>query len=85
VPAQARALANDEFVHELAAHWATAVTANGSDIDTKLHAAYLHTFARPPLADELAACRALLAEHGEAAWPDLLHTLVTTTEFLYLR
>jgi len=83
VPAQVLALANDPFVHAECARWAESLPSG--DDDARLLAAYERAFARGPTADERSHCRAFLAAGGEHAWPDLLHALVVTTEFQYLR
>jgi hypothetical protein len=54
-------------------------------LEDRLAAAFTRAFARPPAADEVAACRDFLAGGGAVAWPDLLHGLVLAQEFLYLR
>ncbi|MBL8756661.1 MAG: DUF1553 domain-containing protein, partial [Planctomycetes bacterium] len=82
VPAQALALANDAFVHEQAELWARVPA---GDDDARLTAAFERAFARPPDAGERAECRAFLAAGDATAWPDLLHVLLQSTEFLYLR
>jgi hypothetical protein len=87
VPAQSLTLANDPFVHEACARWANAVCADRAltGLEDRLAAAFTRAFARPPAADEVAACRDFLAGGGAVAWPDLLHGLVLAQEFLYLR
>ncbi len=85
VPAQALALANDAFVHEQVGVWAAALTATAGDDAAKLHVAWQRAFGRPPHADELAHSRTFLSEGGATAWTDLLHALLQSTEFLYLR
>jgi hypothetical protein len=86
VPAQALALANDPFVHAQCVRWAERLQADATaDLHARLTAAYELAFARRPDDAEVALCRSFLREHGESAWPHLLHALVNTTEFLYLR
>ena len=87
VPAQALALANDPFVHAECARWAGRLQRElpAADADARIHHAYWQGFGRAPDAAELALCRGLLAGGGDDALADLLHTLVNTTEFLYLR
>ncbi len=85
VPAQALALANDPFVHEQCERWAQALLAAPA-VDgpqPRLQAAYERAFARPPSDEEIVLCADFLADGG--TWADLLHTLVNTTEFSYLR
>ncbi len=85
VPAQALTLANDPFVHAECARWATQLLAtSAADVDARITLAYTGAFARLPSHDELTNCRAFLAD-TEGSWPDLLHALVNTTEFSYLR
>jgi hypothetical protein len=92
VPAQALALANDPFVHAMCARWAQQLlAAPATSPRERLALAYRRAFARDPDDREVAQCSEFLAarspgaEMGDGAWPDLLHTLVNTTEFLYLR
>jgi hypothetical protein len=87
VPAQALTLANDPFVHQQCARWANALLAGDAagGVDGRIAQAFVRAFARPPEPDETAICRDFLAAGGATAWPDLLHGLVLSTEFLYLR
>ncbi|MGC3970462.1 MAG: DUF1553 domain-containing protein [Pirellulales bacterium] len=85
VPAQALALANDPFVHAMCALWAKALRRDAATTPARLASAYERAFARAPSDEEIALCSAFASEAGDDAWPDLLHTLVNTTEFLYLR
>jgi cytochrome c553 len=90
VPAQALALANDPFVHAECARWAGQLQRErpAGAVEARLMLAYLQVFGRAPDAEEQALCRGLLASSdgdGDSDWADLLHALVNTTEFLYLR
>lgn len=93
VPAQALALANDPFVHAMAAAFAQRVLAEGGDDDTVLARAYTLAFARPPRDDERQRAATFLREAEAdtstdarlAAWTDLVHALLQTTEFRFRR
>lgn len=89
VPAQALALANDPFVHAMCRRWAERLLADSAvPAAGRLDAAYLAAFARAPDPAERRRCGDFLAAHGgepAAAWADLLHALLNTTEFVYLR
>ncbi|MFN7590025.1 MAG: DUF1549 and DUF1553 domain-containing protein [Planctomycetota bacterium] len=98
VPAQALALANDPFVHAMAAAFAERVLADGGDDDAVLARAYTIAFARPPRADERQRAVAFLRESTAmattgsadaaarlAAWTDLVHALLQTSEFRFRR
>ena len=91
VPAQALALANDPFVHAECGRWATNVLAAAGSENERLITVWQRAFARPPSDEEMALASAFLAAStasglsGAEAFADLLHALVNTTEFLYLR
>jgi hypothetical protein len=95
VPAQALALANDPFVHAMAAAFAQRVLADGGDDDAVLARAYTIAFARPPRDDERQRAGAFLrdataktepsSEPRLAAWTDLVHALLQTSEFRFRR
>lgn len=95
VPAQALALANDPFVHAMAAALAQRVLAEGGDDDAVLARAYTIAFARPPRDDERQRAGAFLrdattgtepsSEPRLAAWTDLVHALLQTSEFRFRR
>ena len=80
VPAQALILLNDPFVHQQADLWAKRV----SKIDEaeRIDAMYAAAFARPPTADEIAACRQYVASGG--TWAGLAHVLYNAKEFVFL-
>ena len=85
VPAQALALANDAFVHAMAAAFAVR-TATAGSVSERLTQAYELALARPPTALERGECEAFLAAAPpDAAWQDLLHALLNTTEFSFRR
>ncbi|MCU0866538.1 MAG: DUF1553 domain-containing protein, partial [Planctomycetes bacterium] len=90
VPAQALALANDPFVHAECARWADRLQRElpADDPEPRLALAYWQLFGRAPDVEELALCRGLMTGgdgDGDSDWAGLLHALVNTTEFLYLR
>jgi hypothetical protein len=95
VPAQALALANDPFVHAMAAAFAQRVLADGGDDDAVLARAYTIAFARSPRDDERQRAGAFLrdataktepsSEPRLAAWTDLVHALLQTSEFRFRR
>jgi cytochrome c553 len=86
VPAQALALANDPFVHAECVRWADRLQRElpAADADARLEFAYWQAFARAPDAEERTLCRGLLTANG-GDLAELLHALVNTTEFTYLR
>jgi hypothetical protein len=85
VPAQALILMNDPFVHQQAEVWARRVLSRPGTAQERVTGMYLSAFARPPTADELAACLEFLAGRDElAAWAALAHVLFNTKEFLFL-
>lgn len=92
VPAQALTLANDPFVHLMCARWAAVLAALPPA--ERLEAAYRQAFARSPDRGEAARCAQFLAAAAAerqlpaddpAVLADLLHGLVNTKEFTYLR
>ena len=88
VPAQALALANDAFVHAMAAAFAARLLDDAAlPAAQRLAQAYRLAIARPPTADEQAACDAFLAAAADErqGWTDLLHALLNTTEFCFRR
>lgn len=96
VPAQALALANDPFVHTMAAAFAQRVLTAGGDDEAVLVHAYTIAFARSPRDDERQHAAAFLrdatatgSEQGDdarlAAWTDLVHALLQTSEFRFRR
>ncbi|HEX5051244.1 MAG TPA: DUF1549 and DUF1553 domain-containing protein [Planctomycetota bacterium] len=94
VPDQALALANDPFVQAMCSRFAERVRDSANDLAGRLALAYTIAFARAPSPDEAACCERFLddaaAMHGtrpadHAPWADLLHALVNTSEFTFLR
>jgi hypothetical protein len=92
VPAQALALLNDPFVHEMCARWAQRLAVLPAA--ERLDAAYRLAFARPPDTAERERCMDFLAATAAARQlPDddpqvlaeLLHGLVNCKEFTYRR
>ena len=81
VPAQALAMMNDEFIHQMAAAWGMRAEQHG-DLDR----IWRRAFARPPTPDELELCTAFLEERAEDedSWTQLCHALMNTKEFIYL-
>ena len=79
VPAQALVLLNDPFVREQSRRWSDGDTSG--DSDARIKRMYQQAFARPPTAQESAACRAFIAQHE---WAELAHALVNVKEFIYL-
>jgi hypothetical protein len=88
VPAQSLILMNDPFVHQQARLWGQrALEMQGSNSE-RIGAMYLAAFARPPTAQERAACLAFLAEQKNVAsieaWSDLAHALINVKELIFL-
>ncbi|MBL8898558.1 MAG: DUF1553 domain-containing protein, partial [Planctomycetes bacterium] len=95
VPAQALALMNDPFVREMAQHWSQRVLAlKLADDRARIERMYREAFARAPLAAELEAALAFVAEqratHGSGAdgeretFSDVAHVLFQVKEFQFL-
>jgi hypothetical protein len=93
VPAQALILMNDPFVHGQADVWARRILARKGAAPERVRAMYLRAFARPPSAEELAACLDFLQEQARlsggrtddvAAWASLAHVLFNAKEFIFL-
>jgi hypothetical protein len=86
VPAQALILLNDDFVHLQAQRWAEQVLAQPTDTRQRIRRMYQAAFARPPRADEVAACEDFLRKQPDdrAAWSDLAHVLFNVKEFIFL-
>jgi hypothetical protein len=80
VPAQALILLNDPFVHQQADLWAKRMSKVGEA--ERIEAMYLAAFARPPSAEEIAACRQYVASGG--SWSGLAHVLCNAKEFVFL-
>lgn len=85
VPAQSLVLMNDPLVLELAAAWATQLTAS-SDRD-HLTLAFRQAFAREPDASEVERLISFVeaSPDRKSAWRDLCHVLFNKKEFIYLR
>jgi hypothetical protein len=99
VPLQALAMLNDPFVMEQAAHFAARVTRmTGGTHDKAIGCAFRLALARPPTASEERICARLLEsqariyreakvaapEADQKALVELCHTLLNTSEFLYV-
>jgi hypothetical protein len=81
VPAQALAMMNDPFVHEMAKSWAT--KAREASDPSML---WREALAREASDEELARARAFLEAQGGGteAWTGLCHSIMNTKEFTYL-
>jgi hypothetical protein len=94
VPAQALAMMNNALVLDQAGRWAAeTLKAPGLDNAGRIERMYLAAFARSPSADELrmalvfvqADQRELGQADEQAAWRDLAHALLNTSEFLFVK
>lgn len=97
VAPQALFLMNSPFLQAQATAFARRVQALSENDETRLHAAYMMAFARPPSAGEVRGALAFLDGDAAAlqtandqaprasAWTRLCHALLASNEFLYLR
>ncbi|MGI9427926.1 MAG: DUF1549 and DUF1553 domain-containing protein, partial [Bythopirellula sp.] len=99
VPAQALILMNDPLVAELTTKWAERIVNEASATertmpDAQIRWIYLTAFAREPSDSELLAANRFLSDQAEQRgvelqnqelWADLVHVLVNTKEFIFLR
>ncbi len=86
VPAQGLALMNDPFVREQAQRWGAALAANPESAEARVRSMFLRAFARQATDAEVeSATRFLGAAPDAAAWSDLAHAMLLSTEFRYLR
>ncbi|HTN77567.1 MAG TPA: DUF1553 domain-containing protein, partial [Pirellulaceae bacterium] len=81
-PLQALALMNDTFVLRQADKLAQRISAEHKQIDPQVTQAFEIVLARPPRANELAASRDVVQQHGLAT---LTWSLFNTSEFMYAR
>ena len=88
---QSLTMLNDRFVLDHAEHLAARVgAATGSDVVKQIDLAFRITLGRPPRDSERVACEAAFANFAkqdseEKALIQLCHTLLNTSEFLYVR
>lgn len=95
VPTQALTLMNNQFVKDMADHWAERLVADGSPSPTeRLSAMFLSAYGRTPSDAETARWLAVAREvagsdaevlQSRAAWSVLAHAVFNTKEFLYYR
>jgi hypothetical protein len=79
---QSLTMLNDAFVREQAERFAKRVRAEaGVEASRQIEDAFLIALSRPPRAQEIEWCRDFLARRG---LPILCHTLLNTSEFLYI-
>ena len=90
VALQSLAMLNDQFVFDQAANLASLLSREVPDPAKRIQQAYLRILCRPPLPAELTACLASLNDlqhqdglEATAAFAEICHTLLNTSEFLY--
>jgi len=88
VPTQALVLMNDEFVEEQAAFLAQRAMTEADDAVT-IQRLFLLTLARPPTASRLVEAQAFVKQRQQmsdrsAAFTDLAHVLLNSSEFVYI-
>lgn len=90
VALQSLAMLNDQFVFDQAANLASLLSREVPDPAERIQQAYLRILCRPPLPAELTACLASLDDlqhqdglESTAAFAEICHTLLNTSEFLY--
>ncbi|WP_337176495.1 PSD1 and planctomycete cytochrome C domain-containing protein [Paludisphaera sp.] len=98
VALQALYLLNNPFVHDRARRFAARLIADEADAPSRLRAAYLRAFGRPPSSAEEARAEGFLHEYeaglaaegmpaerrGEEAWAGLARAMLASNEFLYV-
>ncbi|WP_165247460.1 PSD1 and planctomycete cytochrome C domain-containing protein [Paludisphaera soli] len=98
VALQALYLLNNPFVHDQARRFAARLIVEESDAPSRLRAAYLRAFGRPPNSAEESRAEGFLREYeaslaaeglpperrGEEAWAGLARALLASNEFLYV-
>ena len=81
-PLQALALLNNSFVLRMTEHFAARLKNDaGDDVDQQISRAYALAFNRTPLAEELAAARAVVRGHGLFV---LCRAIFNSNEFMYI-
>ncbi|MEE2682061.1 MAG: PSD1 and planctomycete cytochrome C domain-containing protein [Planctomycetota bacterium] len=81
VPAQALAMMNDEFMHQMAEAWGLRAREHG-----RLERTWRQAFARAPTPEEIELCVAFLdaGDDDTESWTELCHALLNTKEYIYL-
>jgi hypothetical protein len=87
MPQQALALINSSVAVEMSAVLAAALSKHaGQDADRFIHAAYLRTLSRPPVSEEMAACREFLQHRtGQRGRENLVRVLFNHNDFVTVR
>lgn len=87
VPTQALMLLNDPFIHDQIQFWAKRLLNEARPPAKILDELYWQCFTRAIRPEELRECEEFLAkrETDPKAWAELLHSLILTKEWIYLR
>jgi len=95
VPSQALMMMNNEFITLEARRWAERLLRGQADQGDRIESLFLSAFARPPEADELREVSAFLRQQAgrydgtgindPRVWADLVHVLINSTEFIFVR
>jgi len=89
VPSQALMLLNNEFVQQQSREFAASLLAASSALNTRVEQAYIRAFSRKPAPAELARiAEFLVAQAGRPeldAFADVVHVLLNSPEFIYVR